>query len=1517
MNHWGLVSCTTARHSLSHVRPLAWNLTPLVLLAFITLLLTGTEICKGDITGDAPPSSGDWIVGNDTRVIDMTLDIHGDISISANLTIEGSSVRLHPTSVGADGITVTSSGHLAVNDSTISSASPHRFTFTIGGPTTLVRTDVSDVEDGIRVLTDETVDISECRILDFSGQGLYLENANATRVEDVLLQTDGLTAGWTSRVTTDAANDDPVLYAPGPGIVFVASGSPVLDGIEVSVNGTLTIDLTVDNRATRPSVTVDMFWPIIRSSTGDPLSIDGLRTRDSTLGFEVNVYMMNAVSGARLTLTTNGVICAVALDDYRNVTVGGLSMTRIYKAGILVNVTTTDQTLGDLSLSRRLVGDRLVHARVTGTVSTKGPHRYQLTLRDSRAHYAQVLRVHFEPVNVGTQSPTFLNRVLVDNVTAKGCWDLIEIMIAPVSSVQVSVVPRHTVSNCTFSLVSGYIVSFRDQTTVDNCTIRQSNGGDLGLVRSTLTGWGDADGNITATLRGNLFEENTGRIVTIHGTLSMDDGADLLDNTFSNNTCLNETAMMYFSLVTHLNIEGNTIEDTTYFRSIQIMDPGGYRDPDGRVWRLPCTIVVGNNTFTRNRDQGSGPRCAFIEALWGGDLFVSHNVVSHTRTIVMQLTEVTDYCWFSNLHFHHNDVQHNKMTVLQFNQLSRGHMKLEAFIHDNVIHNNSGRFTDHPIPSPIRDYGARFKFMDNTVTNNTGVVFVAFGNITASGNTFVDCSDYGIQLRYLRVHQPWVTNNTFIRCGNAIWLEGKRNAPIQVLAWLGNNDIDCNGTAVYFNWMEVTMSNSSISDNARRAVVADISKVDAYNCHFDADTSSVIVDGYIRMRYWVEAWVEWADARGTPSGRLAPGASVTFDDVSGTWGATVHTDGVGRTPRIDLMAWHIEHSTPPVHWTPFTVRVNVSSIVNITTLDLDRSYFGASALWLLLWDPYLPVIHIDSPMEGDLVNVTDIPVKGFASDIGSGLFIIEMAMEGGEPEIVGRDEFGEFSAMLTGLPEGRVSIHLTATDAAGNTFTHRVTITVDRTPPRLEVLEPPDGLVTTGLSVLIRGETEVDATVTVNIVDVPTYSGLFSVELPLIEGGNIYVIVAEDAAGNRAIISLRLTRDTMPPDLELFWPLEGLRTASHVVLVKGRIMNYTEAYVDVLRSRTDILGEPIVEEGNGYFTHEARLEEGTNTIFVVVRDAAGNTEVLIRRVEADWTPPSVEILSPEDGTLLADRRLTVSLEVSADADQVYANGRRVLGTGVRDCTLFLGEGENVIVAQVLDVLGNEANVSIMVTVDTTRPDLVIIEPIADELRLNDPWITFIGATEGPRVVVTIMGQQAEVDGDGMFNHTLDLGQDGVHRVLLSATDEAGNSNVKYITVHLSTAAPEIWVNYDPPGSVIFQDIIEVRGMVGDGGGTLVIRHSSVEEGKEFTIPLAGSTFTHFLVLRDGKNTIVVGYTDTFGNGNSTEPHTVEVRERDVEETTVGVELWVLAAIVGATCVLVAAFAIIRWRGERE
>jgi hypothetical protein len=187
------------------------------------------------------------------------------------------------------------------------------------------------------------------------------------------------------------------------------------------------------------------------------------------------------------------------------------------------------------------------------------------------------------------------------------------------------------------------------------------------------------------------------------------------------------------------------------------------------------------------------------------------------------------------------------------------------------------------------------------------------------------------------------------------------------------------------------------------------------------------------------------------------------------------------------------------------------------------------------------------------------------------------------------------------IPDGTHMLAYYALDHQGQQSQQKVlTVAVDTVPPLLVVTAPQDGATVAGADgVAVRGTTDPGASVTVNgtAAEVDAAGGFTATAA--VDGQSQLLVEAIDPAGNITRSTLTLTVDATPPALSITSPAPFQSVYTTPLIVEGT----TEAGAGVA-----VNGLAAVVQADGRFSASiAHLEEGSNLITVVARDAVGNT----------------------------------------------------------------------------------------------------------------------------------------------------------------------------------------------------------------------------------------------------------------------------------------------------------------------
>jgi uncharacterized protein YfaP (DUF2135 family) len=366
--------------------------------------------------------------------------------------------------------------------------------------------------------------------------------------------------------------------------------------------------------------------------------------------------------------------------------------------------------------------------------------------------------------------------------------------------------------------------------------------------------------------------------------------------------------------------------------------------------------------------------------------------------------------------------------------------------------------------------------------------------------------------------------------------------------------------------------------------------------------------------------------------------NVTVDTIPPTLMITTPKDGalVNTTPvkvegktdpgaLLTLSAQGVDNEVVFVNATgAFEFDLNLTEGENELSLEAtDKAGNEASKSLTVVLDTVAPPLTILSPPEGLVTNSSQVLVTGRTEGDGKATVTIN-----GLP--MDLDDNGTFSQPFQ-LSDGTYNFKVVAKDKAGNTVVAERNVTVDTTPPGIEITTPDENNILTNdpyLTVIGLAET---SNVTIGGLEAePEPSDQegwwkFDELYPLEEGANQILIVASDIAGNRATQTLTVTLDTVPPDLNVTEPEDGHKTKDKQITLSGT----TEP------GATLTINGTLVTDTDGTFSVPINLELGENTLTIKATDRAGNSnEVTLKVTREKKESPDVEMTSGFIGLIL-------------------------------------------------------------------------------------------------------------------------------------------------------------------------------------------------------------------------------------------------------------------------------------------
>ena len=128
----------------------------------------------------------------------------------------------------------------------------------------------------------------------------------------------------------------------------------------------------------------------------------------------------------------------------------------------------------------------------------------------------------------------------------------------------------------------------------------------------------------------------------------------------------------------------------------------------------------------------------------------------------------------------------------------------------------------------------------------------------------------------------------------------------------------------------------------------------------------------------------------------------------------------------------------------------------------------------------------------------------------------------------------------------------------------------------------------------------------------------------LADGSHTITVNVKDNDGNSAAQKTSTFKvDTVPPTLNISAPSNGLITNQSTLTIQGTTNDTTSSPVTITITLNGTAQGTVSVGTNGSFSKAVTLTEGSNTIVVTAKDAAGKTSNVTRTVTLDTTVPEI------------------------------------------------------------------------------------------------------------------------------------------------------------------------------------------------------------------------------------------------------------------------------------------------------
>ncbi|MGG6631746.1 UNVERIFIED_CONTAM: Ig-like domain-containing protein [Enterobacter cloacae] len=548
----------------------------------------------------------------------------------------------------------------------------------------------------------------------------------------------------------------------------------------------------------------------------------------------------------------------------------------------------------------------------------------------------------------------------------------------------------------------------------------------------------------------------------------------------------------------------------------------------------------------------------------------------------------------------------------------------------------------------------------------------------------------------------------------------------------------------------------------------------------------------------------------------------------------------------------------------------------------------------------LPGLRVNTISGDDVINAIeqqqDLTVTGSSTHLAAGTHVT-VTINGVEYAAVvnanGSWQIGVPASDLQGWTAGDITVHVSATDAWGNTVSaeHPIELDLNAVAVTIDTVSSDDMLnaAEKGADLVLSGQTqgvEAGQTVVVKFAD-QTFTaqvqqdGSWSLTVPasametLIDGRAQVSVSVTNVSGNSADASRVVTVDTLPPSITID------------NLTDDNIINAAEAQQDLILSGSSNAeaGQTVTVTLNGkHFQTTVQsdgtwtvnvpaadlgaLTDGTVTVTATVSDVAGNSSSADRVGLVDATVPQVtindfvtdtntvnqlahsqaQILSGSVTGAAAGDLVTITLNNVEYTTVVDAAGNWSLGLPA-SVVQGLTDGTWTVNVSVTDRSGNTGSSAVDVVVNTVTPEIAINTLAADDVinaTEKGEDLLLSGTSnqpEGTTIAVSLNGitYTATTDAIGSWSVTVPasavsaLGE-AHYTVTASVTDSVGNSASTTHDVLVDSSLPVVTINALAGDNIV--NAAEVAA-----GQTLTGKVTNAASGDTVTIMLGGQTYT--------------------------------------------------------------------------
>ncbi|GEM_PF-2553474 len=463
-------------------------------------------------------------------------------------------------------------------------------------------------------------------------------------------------------------------------------------------------------------------------------------------------------------------------------------------------------------------------------------------------------------------------------------------------------------------------------------------------------------------------------------------------------------------------------------------------------------------------------------------------------------------------------------------------------------------------------------------------------------------------------------------------------------------------------------------------------------------------------------------------------------------------------------------------------------------------FIGGDSGLYCMGDITPPTVDITAPTDGQIIESDSATVVWAGSDAESGIDHYEIMLDTDTPINTGTNTTYTFN----GLSDGEHVVTVAAVDRSGNIATDTVSFIIDTYPPVINITYPANNslLNTADIAVSWEGsdngsgidhyEIRIDGGAWIDVGLNTTYIA------NLADGGHTVDVRAFDVTGKNSTDSTSFSIDTVLPAIQITSPSDGMISTDPVVTVEWRGLD----------SDSGIIGYFIALDGgtrisvgmNTTWTSEL-LADGTHTIEVTARDAAGNENSTSISFTVDTVLPSIFIDSPSEDSVQGPT-LTVMWHGSDSGSgiayySINLDNSGWIEGGMNTSYTFMGliDGEHSVQVMATDNAGLVNSTIVFFTVDAIAPEATASAPTGNLVPIDtEISVTFSEPVNHRSVHISIISGGEAVGGSITWNNntliftpSASLEYATQYEVRVSgATDSVGNVMENYTWTFTTT-----------------------------------------------------------------------------------------------------------------------------------